>query len=515
MESFLQTEIVIIELLLIASLVAVAVQRIRLPYTVALVIVGLILTALGSIRFELTEALILALFLPPLLFEAAFHVDLNLLRKYLKPILTLAILGVIISAFIVGGIVSVGTSLSLTTALIFGVLIVATDPVAVVAIFRAVGAPKSLATVVEGESLFNDGTAVVLFNIMLGIALTGHFSLAEGILEFVREAFGGLAIGLALGWGVAQLISRIDDYLIETTLTTVLAFGSYILAQELHTSGVLAVVAAGILNGNIGPKGMSASTKIVLFNFWEYLAFLANSLVFLLIGLEVELTVLFSHLGPILVAFVAVTIARIVSVYGLSWLSNRFPGTKLTLSWQHVLTWGGLRGAVSLALALGLPLALGDDRELILSMTFGVVLIMLLLQATSMEWLLKRLQLIGRPEPEVAYDTKRGNLLTLRAAHQHLREMHTRGELSPHAWDILEPELDVAEAEATSQLRQLVQTNPDLEELEVSRARRELLLTQRATLYALQHDGLIDQEVFEALSTDLDESLEELADSDH
>jgi CPA1 family monovalent cation:H+ antiporter len=340
MESLLHTETIIIELLLIASLVAIFVQRIRLPYTVALVLVGLALTFQDIIRVELTREIILALFLPPLLFEAAFHIDFRALRENMTPILVMAIPGVILSTFIIGGLVSFGTSLALPVALVFGSLIAATDPVAVIAIFRALGVPKKLATLVEGESLFNDGTAVVLFNIILGVALTGHFSLAEGLWEFVKVSAGGLAIGLGLGWVTAQIIARVDDYLIETTLTTVLAFGSFLIAEEIHVSGVLAVVAAGIVNGNIGPRGMSPSTKIVLFNFWEYLAFLANSLIFLLIGLEIELNILFENMDSIIIAVIAVLLGRVVAVYGLNWIVSRFVGQKVPLSWQHVLTWG-------------------------------------------------------------------------------------------------------------------------------------------------------------------------------
>ena len=165
--------------------------------------------------------------------------------------------------------------------------------------------------------------AVVLFNIIVGVALTGHFNALEGLWEFVTVSAGGLAIGLGLGWLTAQIIARVDDYLIETTLTTALAFGSFLIAEEIHVSGVLAVVAAGILNGNIGPRGMSPTTKIVLFNFWEYLAFLANSLIFLLIGLEVELNVLFQNIGPILIAVIAVLLGRAAAVYGLNWVVTR------------------------------------------------------------------------------------------------------------------------------------------------------------------------------------------------
>ena len=270
MQQFLSTETLIIELLLIASLVAIAVQRFRIPYTVALVVVGLLITLQSPLQIELTPELILALFVPPLVFEAAFHLNFRDIQRSLPAILLLAVPGVIITTLIVGGILKFGTQLTFPVALVFGALISATDPVAVVALFRTLGVPKRLAVLIEGESLFNDGTAIVLFNLMLVVAVTGHYTPLESLGNFLRVSIGGLAVGLVLGWLVSLLIARVDDYLIETTLTTVLAFGSYLIAEQLHFSGVLAVVAAGLVNGNLGSQGMSPTTRIVLFNFWEY-----------------------------------------------------------------------------------------------------------------------------------------------------------------------------------------------------------------------------------------------------
>ena len=249
MQQFLTTETLIIELLLIASLVAIVVRRLHIPYTVALVVVGLLLTAQSNVSIELTPELILALFVPPLVFEAAFHLKLTELRQNLVTILVLAVPGVILTTMIVAGMLTLGTSLSLPVALVFGALIAATDPVAVVALFRLLGVPKRLSVLIEGESLLNDGTALVLFNLMLAVALTGKFNLFSSLVEFVQVAAGGIVVGLVLGWAISRLIARIDDYLIEITLTTVLAYGTYLVAEQLHFSGVLAVVAAGLITG--------------------------------------------------------------------------------------------------------------------------------------------------------------------------------------------------------------------------------------------------------------------------
>jgi len=512
MEGFLSVETLTIELLLVASLVAIAVRRLRLPYTVALVLVGLLITFRQPLDVELTPEIILSLFVPPLIFEAAFHVEFGRLREALLPILVLAVPGVLLTTVIVGYIVSAGVGISLASGLVFGALIAATDPVAVVALFRQLGAPKQLTVIVEGESLFNDGTAIVLFNLMVaaavGIAVEGQAAsggLVAGIVDFVRVSAGGLAIGAGLGWLVAQLIARLDDYLIETTLTTVLAFGSFLVAERLHVSGVLAVVAAGIISGNIGARGMSPTTRIVLFNFWEYLAFVANSLVFLLIGLEVNIPQLLANLWPIGVALVAVVASRVLVVYGLTWLANR-GRRKVSAAYQHVLFWGGLRGAISLALVLSLP-ATFPGRELLRVMAFGVVLFTLLVQGTTMNLLLRRLGLIHKGEVELEYERRHARLMAARAAHDRLQELHGAGLISGTAWEALRPELEQQMKEAREAQHALLLEHPALRDEEIDDARREGLRAQRAMLTNLLNTGAISEHVFEEVVTEIDAAL--------
>lgn len=498
MEQFLNVETLVIELLLVVSLVAIAVRRLSIPYTVALVVVGLLITWQQPLEVGLTPELILALFVPPLVFEAAFHLNLSELQRNLSAILLLAVPGVIVTTLIVAGLLVWGGVTALPLALVFGALIAATDPIAVVALFRALGAPKRLSVLVEGESLLNDGTAVVVYSLVVAAAVTGQWDALQGLTDFVRVAAGGTVIGLVLGWLISRIIARVDDYLIEITLTTVLAFGSYLIAERLHFSGVLAVVAAGLVNGNLGPQGMSPTTRVVLFNFWEYVAFLANSLVFLLIGLEVNVPALIVVWQPVLWAIAAVFAARLVVVYGLSWVANR-AREPIPLRWQHVLAWGGLRGAISLALALSLPAELGPGRELLRAMAFGVVLFTLLVQATTMRPFVRRLGIIVRSNAQIEYEFRHARLAAWRAGARHLDNLYREGILSPHAREKLKPLLEERDAEMAQALRDVLQATPELEAHELETAQRELIRARRSALMGLRRDGVISEDVFEEL----------------
>jgi len=497
-------EEIVIALLFVAVLVGIVAHRLRVPYTVGLVLMGLTMTIWEQVDVQIAPNLILALLVPPLIFEAAFHLNINDLRRNLAPILALAIPGVIITTLIVGGIVAWGTGLALPIAMVFGALVAATDPVSVVSLFRTMGVPKRLQVLLEGESLFNDGTAIVVFDLVVVLAASeaSHFNLASSVVEFVRVSGGGLVVGLLLGALISQMISRIDDYLIETTLTSVLAYGAYLIAEILGVSGVLAVVAAGLINGNIGPRGMSPTTRIVVFNFWEYAGFLANSFIFLLIGLQIHLPVLYQNWQMIVWAIVAVLIARAIGVYGLSWFEKEIPPR-----WRHVLYWGGLRGAISLALALSLPASLPQASPQLQAMAFGVVLFTLLVQGFTMKPLVTQLKLTERSESQDEYERRHARAVATRHAYEHLSRHHSQGLLSDHSWDIIGPLLQEHNRTLADSVQEVMSSDPQVEQEELDTARREYLSAQRSAINSLRRDGTISDEIFNQLIAEIDGAI--------
>jgi monovalent cation:H+ antiporter, CPA1 family len=506
-QNFLVLEEIIILLLLVASVVAVVARRLKIPYTVGLVLIGLALGILSEQKIEISQNLILALLVPPLVFDAAFHIRMDDLRRDFWLILLLAVPGVIVTTLLVGWLVAQGTGIALPMALVFGALISATDPVAVVALFRRLGAPRRLQVLLEGESLFNDGTAIVMFSLAVSVALSGHFSLPASIAGFLTIAGGGILIGITLGMLVSAFIGRIDEPLVETTLTVVLAFGSYLLAESFHVSGVLAVVAAGLVNGNAGPRGMSPTTRIVVYNFWETGAFLANSFVFLLVGLVIDLNALVADWKAIAWAILAVLLARVVAIYGFSSFSKQIPS-----KWKHILYWGGLRGAIVLALALGLPSEgafAGGGRSQLQAMAFGVVLFTLLVQGFSMDWLTKKLHLVDRSSVQEEYERRHARFIAGRAAYEFVRRLSSQGVISEHTWGRLAPLMERQNEGLVAAVKEVVISDPAVEEEELDTARREALRAQRNALTGLRHDSVISEETYTQLVGEVDAALAE------
>jgi CPA1 family monovalent cation:H+ antiporter len=499
----IQVEEIIIGLLLVAAIVSLITSRLKIPYTIGLVIVGLGLTLWGKVPvLDSISEIILAILVPPLIFEAAFHLNFQELRKEWGLILALAILGVILTTFLVGGMVAITAKLSLPTALVFGALISATDPVAVVALFRSMGAPHRLQILLEGESLLNDGTAIVLYNLMLAIVLTGQFNLAGSLVNFIVTAGGGVIVGGIAGVLVSRLIGSIDDYLVETTLTTVLAYGSYLIAEYIFgVSGVLAVVAAGLATGQLGPKGMSPTTRIVVFNFWDYAAFLANSFVFLLIGLQIDVSLLVKNAGAIGWAILAVLVARAATIYGLSWFKKDIP-----FQWKNILFWGGLRGAISLALALSLSVDI-PNREQLQAMAFGVVLFTLLVEGLTLKPLVRWSGLIKLSPTLQNYEKYHAKAISIRSAKTRLEKLNREGLISDLTWSSVYPVLEKQFNLCTENAHTILNQEPEVYKQELSYTWREALRTQRSVYADLFHDNLISEETYEILVSDVDSLL--------
>ena len=412
--SIIHDILIVSALLFIAALSAISVRRWNFPYTIGLLIVGILVGYLSHrVEFmapmqsvELTPDIILFLILPTLLFEASINIDTRLLTRNLVPILVMATAGLLLSMLIVGFGVSAATPLTLGAALLFGAMISATDPVAVIALFRELGVPKRLSTLVDGESLFNDATAIVVFHILLGMVGAGAAFSASiviaGVWQFLLVFCGGLLVGLVVGSAMLWIISLgRRDHIVQATLTSVLAYITFIVAEHfLRVSGVMAVVAAGILVSLVATRVFDAEMRRYMREFWEYLAFVANSMIFLLMGLtEYHL---FEDLGRyadaagyLVIGFVLTLVARLLVVFCLTPPTNRLaPQAGIGKAEKLVLFWGGLRCAVPLALALGLP-ADFEHRVLIIDLTLGAVLLSLLIQGTSIGWLLNRLGIAG------------------------------------------------------------------------------------------------------------------------
>jgi monovalent cation:H+ antiporter, CPA1 family len=377
-------------LLLIAAVVAILTQRVKLPYSVGLVAAGI---ALAFLQFthtiELTKDLLFTVLLPPLIFQAAFYLEWRRLRRDLGVIVVLATVGVVLSA----GITTVGMHYFARwqwfSALVFGVLIAATDPVSVIATFQEAGARGRMVLLVEAESLFNDGTAAVFFALVLE-SIKGHSPSPIGTaLRLLLTTGGSLLCGVAIAGFALLLAGNTQDHLIEIALTTVAAYGSFLLAEQLHMSGVLATLSAGIILGNFGGAlgRISDRGKEAVQDFWEYAAFVANSLIFLLIGIHAGMENFRAVWPAAVIAILLVTLGRAAAVYPCCALFLR-SRQRVPAKQQHILFWGGLRGALALALALALPEEVAG-RGTIITVSFAVVAFSIFVQGMTMKPLLR------------------------------------------------------------------------------------------------------------------------------
>jgi CPA1 family monovalent cation:H+ antiporter len=377
-------------LLLISAVVAILTQRLRLPYSVGLVAAGIVLAFLPfGPQVNLTKSLLFTVLLPPLIFEAAFSLDWQQLKSDLPLVLVLATVGVALSAAVTTAGMHMLVHWPWVSALVFGALISATDPVSVIAAFKAAKVRGRLRVLVESESLFNDGTAAVLFAICVAGATGNSPTPWEALVKLVWTILGSLVCGAVVAYGALLLAGRTDDQFVEITFTTVAAYGSFLLAEKLDLSGVLATLVAGLVLGNVrAMKYIPEEDREAIQSFWIYAAFVANSMVFLLIGMRVGRQQFLGGWVPVLVAILLVLLSRAVAVYPCCGL---FVRTKLrvTMRHQHLLFWGGLRGALALALALSLPPEV-PQRESIISTSFAVVAFSIFVQGLTMKPMLRK-----------------------------------------------------------------------------------------------------------------------------
>jgi Na+:H+ antiporter len=386
----------LIALLTAAVAVAILTRRWPLPASVVLVIVGLAFALIGPTvsvtpTLPVSPDLLLAIVLPGLVFEAAFRTDVQVLRPSLTGIVLLGIPGVVVVAAIVALVLTATTPLSPAEGFVVGAMVAATDPAAVLSTFRRIRVPPRLATTVEMESLVNDGTGIVLYALALEV-LSGGGSPSGAVLTFVLVVAGSAAIGVGLGWVAGRLVRTIDDHVLELSITIVLAYGTYLVATWLHGSGVIATLLAAGTFGAVSRTGLSARATETIDTVWELVAFLLTAAVFLLVGLSIAPGTLVDAAAPIAWGIVAILVSRAVVVYGLLGGASRAlrpAGSAIPIGWLHVLFWAGLRGAVSVALALSLPADI-PDRGLLQGITFGIVLFTLLVQGTTIPVVVRR-----------------------------------------------------------------------------------------------------------------------------
>ncbi len=503
----------LIWMLIAASIIALAAARLRIPYTVALVLGGLVL---GSFHLPILQGLFahspdwltpdvsLVIFLPALLFEGSLKIQFRQLRGSIVPICLLATVGVLAATMISGFVLHWALGIPILVALVFGAIVAATDPISVLSIFKDMSIDKRLTITVEGESLFNDGTSVVLYGILVGAVANSRLDVLAGIRDFAVEVVGGAALGLGLGYVFSRLTQRIDDPEIEITLTTILAYGSYLLAQSLHLSGVIATVSAGLMIGNYGMRtGMSWRTRIALWSFWEYASFLINSILFLLIGLQVRVGGLLHIWRTVLLSIAAVLAARLLTVYGLIPISNLF-STKISLRWQHVMVWGGMRGALSLALALSIGSTF-PYRDQLLSLTFGVVAFTIIVQGITLKPLIHFLGLGTSIDDE--YSRTRVRQVAIASAIAELEAIADKQLISRPVHQRLRKELDARLNSANTAIDSILGDNQDRLSDEFRVARARLSNAEKGAIEQAMHDGWVSANTATRLIEETDLNL--------
>jgi Na+/H+ antiporter len=509
--------VVVLALLVLATVLAGIARRARIPEPILLVVAGIVVGLLpGLPRVELEPELVFLFFLPPILYSAGYFTSIRDFKANLRPILMLSIGLVLFTTAVVAIVLKAFVpDLPWAAAVAFGAIVSPPDAVAATTVFKRLRVPPRMVTILEGESLVNDATALVLLRTSL-VALTGTFSVGGAAADFVIVVVGGIAIGFVAGWIAGWFVTRIQDPDLGIVLSLLVPALAYIPAEQLGVSGVLAVVVAGIYAGRIAARSLNSAQRVEGVAAWNVVLFLINGLVFMLIGLQlpVILADLDGSAGPLLVLAAAMSLTVIATrfgwVFSTVYLTGLLPPRLRVLDpvppWQRVtiVSWAGMRGVVSLAAALALPTTF-PERSLIQFLTFAVILATLVLQGLTLPALIK---LLGVSAGDGAAEEERqARLLAVEAAvaridtldaefpgHHELVE-HLR-ETYAHRVEHIEPVEGQTIDEAMEEL------------LEHRRIRRAVIDAERDAVIALRDRGELSDEVMRRLERDLD--LEEL-----
>ncbi|MFC4558307.1 Na+/H+ antiporter [Virgibacillus kekensis] len=510
-------------LVIIAACITAIAMKFNKPYPIALVIIGAVIGMINipfltPLKEFITEGevfnfAVITLFLPALLGEAALKLPFSHLYENKRPILTLAFGGTFLSFIVIGFSSMWLLQFSIPAAFVFAAVMSATDPVSVLSIFKNLGVNKRLSTIIEGESLFNDGLAVVLFNIsafsLLSYLGMGVEGVGLGVWEFVQAVALGVMIGGVSGYVISRITKQFDDYPLEIIFSIILFYGVFLLAESVHASGVIAVVVSALILGNYGAKiGMSPTTKLNISNFWDVITLLANSLVFLMVGLEITRISMADKWSLIFLGILIVLVARSIAVYTSTLFTKNIP-----TAWKHTLNWGGLKGSLSIALVLSLPRDFAG-REDILIVAFSVVLFSLVGQGLTIQPLVNWMGVNKKEKGYVEYEALLAQAYRFESGIKEISQvkqnLRIADAVTKEIFDDYHEKLDNIQGK----IEHLFEEHPELKEKQQNTVIRHSLYAQHEAVQQLNKEDIISNEVADDVIEQIMDQLAEL-ESEH